>query len=183
MAEQPITSSTQQKTLRLQALFEKLLPLVDAVADKIRLVLIVGVVLVSWIGIWLIVIKQYALAVSISIIALALLPLLILLRFWLAFEELKDLPDIADQMLGDAKQEVRESIANIQSGKTSKMSVLSATKGLWSIGSMLREGRDLLGSYLTMTTLVNPFMLVLGVLSLGGVFLLMLISVLLILFR
>jgi hypothetical protein len=106
------------------------------------------------------VIKHLSLTVTLSVVALALLPLLILFRFWWAFEELKDLPDIAGQMMGDTKDEFRLSIQDIRAGDVSKLSFLSATKGMWSIGSMLREARDLLGSYISIGTLINPFMLV-----------------------
>jgi hypothetical protein len=137
------------------------------VADKLRFVLIVGALLIGWIGIWLYVIKHFSLTVTLSVVALAF-PLLILFRFWWAFEELKDLPDIAGQMMGDAKDEFRLSIQDIRAGDVSKLSFLSATKGMWSIGSMLREARELLGSYISIRTLIPPFMLVLGVLSLGS---------------
>jgi hypothetical protein len=103
-----------------------------------------------------------------------------LLRFWWSLEELKDLPNIAGQMLGDAKDEIRDNVQNIRAGKVAKLNFLSATKGLWSVGAMLRETKGMLGSYISITTLVNPFMLVLGVMSLGFVFILGLMSVVLV---
>ena len=179
MSEQQTNISSTENKQRLQELFGHLLPLVDGVADKLRFVLIVGALLIGWIGIWLYVIKHFSLTVTFSVVALALLPLLILFRFWWAFEELKDLPDIAGQMMGDAKDEFRQSIQAIRAGDVSKLSFLSATKGMWSIGSMLREARGLLGSYISMSTLINPFMLVLGVLSLGSFIFLVVVSIIL----
>ena len=40
---------------------------------------------------------------------------------------------------------------------------------MWSIGSMAGEARELLGSYISIGTLANPFTLILGALSLVGV--------------
>jgi len=112
----------------------------------------------------------------------ALLPTLILTRFWWALEELKNLPDIAGQMMGDAKSELQESVQNIRASKELKLGFFSAGKGLWSVGAMVSEARDLVGSYLSITTLINPFMLVLGVLSLLIVLLLFLASIILVFF-
>ena len=157
------------KTARLAALFEKLLPLIDGLADKLRQILILGVLVLGWIGYWLFGIKHYSVAIGLSVIGVALLPMLIIIRFWWSLEELKNLPAIADDMLGDAKNELRTSIQGFQAGKIPKFGFFSASKGLWSMGSMLMEAKDLLGSYLSVATLVNPFMLVLGVISLIGV--------------
>ena len=82
-------------------------------------------------------------------------------------------------MMGDAKDEFRQSIQGIRAGDVPKLSFLSATKGMWSIGSIIGEARDLLGSYISISTLINPFMLVLGVLSLGSFILLVLVSIVL----
>nr|WP_087146996.1 ABC transporter ATP-binding protein [Crenothrix polyspora] len=180
MSEQHPFETTSEKKQHLLALFTRLLPLVDSVADKLRFVLIVGVLTLIWIGIWLGVIKHFSLLVSLSIVGLAAVPVLILLRFWWSLEELKDLPTIAGQMMGDAKDEIRESVQGIRADKVSKLSFLSATKGLWSVGFMLRETRELVGSYISISTLINPFMLVLGVISLGFVFVLGLVSIVLV---
>ncbi len=110
---------------------------------------------------------------------MALLPTLILGRFWWALEELKNLPDIAGQMMGDAKNELQESVQNIRAGKAPKLGFFSAGRSLWSVGAMVSEARDLLGSYLSITTLVNPFMLVLGVLSLLIIFMMCMVSLIL----
>lgn len=177
MPEQPNTNSTENKQ-RFLVLFERLLPLVDGIADKLRLVLVMGVLLIVWIGVWFAVIKHFSLTVTALVVGLSSLPLLILLRFWWALEELKDLPNIAGQMVGDAKNEIKASVQEIRAGKT-KLSFFSATKGLWSIGAILRESREFLGSYIGISTLINPFMLILGVASLCFVFLLLLTGVVL----
>lgn len=66
--------------------------------------LVIGLLMLIWIAVWMLVIKHYALALTLPIVGLTAIPLLILLRFWWSLEELKDLPTIADQMMGDAKQ-------------------------------------------------------------------------------
>jgi len=179
MSKQQTNVSATENKQRLEKLFRHLLPLVDGVADKLRFVLIVGALLIVWIGTWLYVIKHFSLTATSSVVTLALLPLLILFRFWWAFEELKDLPDIASQMMGDAKDEFRQSIQDIRGGEVSKLSFLGATKGMWSVRSMLGEASELLGSYISISTLINPFMLVLGVLSLGSFIFLLLASIVL----
>ena len=82
-------------------------------------------------------------------------------------------------MMGDAKDEFRQSIQGIRGGDVPKLSLLSATKGMWSVRSMLGEASELLGSYISISTLINPFMLVLGVLSLGSFIFLLLASIVL----
>ncbi len=181
MSEQQTTAATPEKKQRLLQLFERLSPLVDSLADKLRLVLIVGLVLLIWVGVWLGLIKHFSSLITLTVVGLATVPLLILLRFWWSLEELKGLPNIAGQMMGDAKNEIKASVQGIHAGKVSKLSFLGATKGLWSVGSMLRETKELVGSYLSITTLINPVMLVLGVFSLGFVFILGLLSVILVL--
>ncbi|MEQ1637531.1 MAG: hypothetical protein ABL903_12645 [Methylococcales bacterium] len=179
MSEPQSNIASSEKKQRLLALFERILPLVDGVADKLRFVLIIGVLLVIWIGVWLFAIKHFSLGIGLSIIGLSILPLIVLLQFWWALEELKDLPNIAGQMMGDAKDEIRASVQEIRTGNIPKLSFFSATKGLCSLGSMLSEGRELLGSYISLSTLVNPFMLILGVLSLCFVFLLVFVGIVL----
>jgi hypothetical protein len=182
MSENPITPLAPEQKQRLLVIFERLLPLVDSLADKLRLILILGVLVAVWLVVWLFFLKHFSLAITAITGIGALFPTLILARFWWSLEELKNLPDIAGQMVGDAKTELQESVQNIRAGKVAKLGFFSAGKGLWSLGSMVSEARDLVGSYLSITTLVNPFMLVLGVLSLLIVFLLLLVSIILIFF-
>ena len=82
MSKQQTNVSATENKQRLEELFRHLLPLVDGVADKLRFVLIVGALLIVWIGTWLCEIKHFSLTVTLSVVTLALLPLLILFRFW-----------------------------------------------------------------------------------------------------
>jgi hypothetical protein len=179
MAEEQVTSIVSDKKQRLLAVFGRLLPLVYALANKVRLTLILGLLVTVWLIVWFFFLKHFSLAITALVGMAALLPTLVLARFWWALEELKNLPDIAGQISGDAKNELQESVQNIRAGKIPKLGFFSAGKGLWSVGAMASEARELVGSYISISTLVNPFMLVLGVLSLLSVFLLFLVGVVL----
>ena len=50
MSKQQTNVSATENKQRLEELFRHLLPLVDGVADKLRFVLIVGALLIVWIG-------------------------------------------------------------------------------------------------------------------------------------
>ncbi|WGZ94377.1 MAG: hypothetical protein QJT81_21815 [Candidatus Thiothrix putei] len=173
VAETPNPASpAADKRHRLLVIFERLLPLVDSVADKVRFAALLGMGLDVWIFIWLFFLKGTSLTSALIVAGVVLLPLLILLRFWWALEELKDLPTIAGQMLDDAQGEITETVQGIRAGQVQKLGFLSSAKSLWSIGSLAGEARELIGSYLSIGTLVNPFSLILGVLSLLFVLLL-----------
>lgn len=167
---------TSDKQQRLLTIFERLLPLVDSVSDKVRFAALLGVGLDAWIFIWLFFLKGISLSSTLIVVGVVLLPLLILWRFWWALEELKDLPNIAGRMMTDAKGEIQETVQGIRAGQVKKLGFLSSAKSLWSIGSMATEARELAGSYISIGTLVNPFSLILGVLSLLFVLLLVVVG-------
>lgn len=168
--EQP---STKQRLLEL---FQKLLPLVDSVSDKIRFAALLGLGLDIWIFVWLYFIKQFSVSSALIVAGVLLLPVLILLRFWWALEEIKDLPSIAGRMMEEAKGEIREAVQNLDAGQIRKLSLLGSAKSLWSISSMASEAKELLGSYISIGALANPFTLMLGALSLVGVFIMTLLG-------
>jgi hypothetical protein len=179
MSEPSTTALEPEKKQRLLSIFERLLPLVDNLADKLRLFLILGLLVTAWLVVWCYFLKHYSIGITATVGIAAFLPTLILARFWWALEELKNLPNIAGDMVGDAKTELRASVQNIRAGKVPKLGFLSAGKGLWSVGAMAVEARELMGSYIGLSTLVNPFMLVLGVISFVSVFLLFLLGIVL----
>jgi hypothetical protein len=179
MPEQSTTYLEPEKKRRLFSIFERLIPLVDSLADKLRLMLVLGLLVTVWLIVWCHFLKHYSLGITVTLGIAALLPTLILARFWWALEELKNLPDIAGQAIGDAKTELRESVQNIRAGKAPKLGFFSAGKSLWSVGAMASEARELVGSYISVATLVNPFMLILGVISFVSVFLLFLLGIIL----
>lgn len=173
------SSPQPAKQQRLLEIFNRLLPLVDSVSDKVRFAALLGVGLDVWIFIWLFFLKGISLSSALIVLGVVLLPILILLRFWWALEEIKDLPNIAGRMMSDAKGEIGETVQGIRAGSVPKLGFLSSAKSLWSIGSLAGEARELLGSYISIGTLVNPFSLVLGVVSLLFVLLLVVIGLIL----
>jgi hypothetical protein len=177
MPDKPTLEADKQE--RLQSIFRKLLPMVDALADKLRLIWILGLLISVWLVVWCVILKHYAWTIGLAVGSLAILPSLILFQFWWALEELKNLPEIAGEMAGDAKSEFQVSVQNLRAGKLPKLSFLGAGKSLWSIGSLATEARELAGSYLSLATLANPFMLILGIISLFGVFVLFLTGIVL----
>ncbi len=182
MPETPTTALEADKKLRLLAIFEKLSPSLNSLADKLRLLVILGVLVASWLVVWCYFLKHSSIAVAVMVGIAAILPTLILARFWWALKELKCLPDIAGRITGDAKAGLQGSVQNIRAGKLPKLGLLSAGKGLWSVGAMATEACELMGSYIGIATLANPVMLVFGVLSVMNVFLLFLVGIVLVFF-
>ncbi len=177
MAEEQANTGQSQKQQRMLSIFSRLLPMVDALSDKIRLFVILGLLATIWLVVWCFQLKHFSIGVSAAAGVTALIPTLILARFWWALEELKNLPNIAGDMLGDAKSQLQASVQNLKAGQLPKLGIFSAGKSLWSIGSMAREASEMAGSYLSIVTVANPFMLVLGVISLFSVFFLVLIGI------
>lgn len=182
MKDKPDVPLDNQKKERLLVIFERLLPVIDGLADKLRLFVIFGFLTVIWLVVWCFQLQHYSLWVSATIGIAAAMPMLILARFWWALEELKDLPEIAGQAVGDAKKEFQDSVQNFRSGNGPRLGFLSAGKSLWSIRGMAFEVRELLGSYLSIATLVNPFMLVLALLSMLSIVILSLTGIVLAIF-
>jgi hypothetical protein len=182
MPDKTVPALETEKQERLQTIFERLLPMVDALADKLRLIWLLGLLVSVWLVVWCVVLKHYSWAIGLTAGSLALLPSLILLRFWWTLEELKNLPEIAGEMAGDARSQFQTSVQNLRAGKLPELSFLGAGKSLWLIGILATEARDLLGSYISFATLANPFMLILGVISFIGVFLLFLAGIVLVFF-
>ncbi|CAG7856473.1 hypothetical protein MCAMS1_00970 [biofilm metagenome] len=181
MPVKTVTPLESDKKNRLLAIFENLLPLIGGLTNKLRLLWILGLLISVWFVVWCFYLKHFSLGITVFAGFAALLPTLILLRFWWALEELKNLPDIAGEMAGDAKNELQESMQNIRrTGKIPKLSFFSAGKSLWSIGAMASEASELIGSYISVAILANPIMLVLGVLSFVGVFVLFAVGIVLV---
>lgn len=167
---------------RLLEIFERLIPLIDGISDSIRFAVLLGAGLAIWIFLWIFLLNDYSLTTAGIITGLSAIPALILSRFWWALEELKELPDIVGDMMGDAKEEVKETIQKLHNGDIKKAGLIGSAKSLFSIRSVLSEADDLLGSYISMSALINPLWLILGVFSLISVILLIFISIVLVLF-
>lgn len=179
---QPPPNSEIENKERLLNIFERLIPLIDGISDSIRFAVLLGLGLALWIFSWMFLLNDYSLTTAAIITALSAIPALILSRFWWALEELKELPDMVSDMMGDAKEEMQETIQGLHNGNIKKAGFIGSAKSLFSIRSLLSEADDLLGSYISMGALINPLWLILGVFSLIAVIVLTLVSITLLLF-
>jgi hypothetical protein len=182
MSESTQTNLGPDRKQRLLEIFQQLLPLLDSLVRKIRSTVVLGVFVAIWFIVWSAYLKNFPITVCVIVGFTALLPTVILARFWWAVEELKNLPQIAGQMMGEAKAEIESSVQNLRDGKAPKLGILNAGKNLWSVGAMASEVQDLVGSYISFTTLINPLMLILGVLSFVSVYLFFFVGIALTLF-
>ncbi len=90
---------------------------------------------------------------------------MLLLYIWRGLEELKQLPDTVVDTLQGAKSEIQEKGHSLRSSGKQKMSLVGAARNVLNIGSMVAEARELLGSYVQITSLLNPLLLFLSFLS------------------
>ncbi len=157
---------------QLISVLGRLVPLIDSLTDQLRNLLLVGVVILVWIAVWLLFIQGWSPLIALMILGVAALPLLLILRFWWALADLQDLPATADRMLTDAGGQVQTTLQDLRAGKAPQLGAIASAKGLWSLGALAGEARELLGSYVNFGILLNPLALGLGVLSLLFVLLL-----------
>lgn len=182
MSKSTQTNVNPDRKQRLLEIFQQLLPLLDSLVRTIRLTVVLGLFVAIWLIGWCVFLKHFSVTVCVIVGFTTLLPTAILARFWWAVEELKNLPQIAGQMMGGVKTEIESSVQNLRGEKTPKLGFLNVGKNLWSVSAMASEVRELVGSYISFTTLVNPFMLILGVLSFVSVFLFFFVGIALALF-
>ena len=159
---------------KLQTAFQRLLPLVDDLADALGILLLISLGLTVWIFIYVFHLHHFSLTVSLSIVGLMFIPILILSRFWFALENLKDIPKIAEQIIDDVTEDTAQSWHAIKSGKKGALNFFGQAKKLFEIRSILNSADDIIEQYFSIGPLVNPFYLFLGILSLFGLFVLFL---------
>jgi uncharacterized membrane protein YcjF (UPF0283 family) len=167
--------TTETSTIdKLKESFQRLLPLVDDLADGLGMLLLISLAVIIWIFVYLFHMQQFSLFMSLGVSGLAVLPILILSRFWFALESLKDIPKIAEEMIDDVTEEAAQSWHAVKSGKKGALNFLGQAKKLFEIRSILNSADDIIGQYFSIGPLVNPFYLFFGVLSLLGLFVLFL---------
>ena len=167
--------STEASTLsKLKESFQRLLPLVDDLADGLGILLLISLAVTIWIFVYLFRLQHFSLTMSLGISGLSLLPILILARFWFALENLKNIPKIAEQIIDDVTEDTAKSWHAVKSGKKGALNFLGQAKKLFEIRSILNSTDDIIGQYFSIGPLVNPFYLFFGVLSLLGLFMLFL---------
>lgn len=174
----PPETHEEEKGIEILSIFGNLLPLLNSMTFSLRVAVWLGVAMVIWIVVWLTLIKGFSWVLGLIVAIMALLPIVFLSRFWWALEELNDLPETIGSMVGGTTREVSENVKAIRSNepKKRKLALLGSVKGLWKFGSLARDVRGLVGSYIGFGVLANPLSLFLGILSLLFVFVLMLIS-------
>ena len=155
---------------KLKHTFQRLLPLVDDLADGLGVLLVTSIAMMIWIFVYLFYLQHFSLAISLGASGLALLPILILSRFWYALENLKDIPVIAEELIEDVTEDVAQGWRSAKSGKKSALNFFGQAKKLFEIRSILNSADDIIGQYFSIGPLINPFFLFLGVLSLVGLF-------------
>ncbi len=163
--------STKTTTLnKLKQSFQRLLPLVDDLADGLGVLLFISIAIMIWIFVYLFYLQSFSIVMSLSVTGLALLPILILTRLWYALESLKDIPVIAEELIDDVNEDVAQGWRSAKSGKKGALNFLGQAKKLFEIRSILNSADDIIGQYFSIGPLINPFFLFLGVLSLLGLF-------------
>jgi hypothetical protein len=165
---------------KLIAQLEKLTPLADSMADTFRTMILFSLGLLIWLAAYLL-LQGASLTLTLVITGLAALPALILVRFWRAFEGLKELPKFAAETIDTVTDEVSENWHAVTSGKKDAMNLVGQAKNLFTVRSLLNEAEDALGHAFNITTLINPLSLIFGVLAIIGTGLLALIAFILLL--
>ncbi len=163
---EPTPEDIQVRKGALMRLFDRMLPVVDAVADSVRLAAVLGLVMVVWIFVWITVLNTFPLGIGLAVTAAAFLPVLVLLWYWWGLESLKKLPETVARMAGSAGAEVRSHIQGIRDGEQRRLLSPVSLGKLWELRSLADEARELLGSYARVGSLANPILLVLLFLSL-----------------
>lgn len=154
---------------KLKSAFQKILPLVDDLADALGVLLLISVVMIAWIFCYLFLLKKFSIILSIGVSVISIIPVLILLRFWFALENLKEIPEVAAQIM-DVKGDVSKDWHSVKSGKKGALNFFGQAKKLFEIRSILSSAGDIMGQYFSIGPLINPFYLFLGGLSFVGLF-------------
>ena len=173
-------ASENMKTMKLDDklfdLLNKLVPLVDNVSDGVRAISLLGSVITAWLFIWMFFIQHFSLNIALVTCGIVFLPSLVLLRFWWALEGVKDLPNIAEEIVDDVTDDVKSTWKAVSDDKKKALSFFGQAKNLWEMKSLLGELDDVFSQYLNIGLLINPFSLLLAVLSLLAVLVLMLVG-------
>jgi len=155
---------------KLKQSFQRLLPIVDDLADGLGVLLLISLALMLWIFVYMFYLQHFSLVMSLVISGIALFPVLILSRLWFALESLKDIPKIAEEMIDDVTEDAAQSWHAVKSGKKGALNFFGQAKKLFEIRSILNSADDIIEQYFNISPLVNPFYLFFGVLSFIALF-------------
>ncbi len=155
---------------KLKEAFQKILPLVDDLADGLGILLLISTATSIWVFIYCFQLQHFALMLSLAISGLTLLPILILSRIWFALENLKNIPNVAEELIDDVSEDAAQSWHAVKSGKKGALNFFGQARKLFEIRSLLNSADDIIGQYFSIGPLVNPFFLFLSALSFIGLF-------------
>lgn len=161
---------------KLFNLFNKLVPLVDNVSDGVRAIAFLGTVVTVWLFIWMFFILDFSVITALIVCGILFVPSVVLLRFWWALEDIKGLPDIAEEMIDDVTDDVKSTWKEVRKDKKKALNFIGQAKNLWETKALLGQLDDVFSQYLNFGLLVNPFSLLFAVLSLLAVLVLMLVA-------
>ncbi len=176
--------SSKPSTLNLKSsvnkqlfdIFDHLIPLVDNISDGIRAIALLGIVISTWLFIWSFFILHTSLTTTLIISAVSFLPSLILLRYWWALEAVKELPDIAEEMLDDVTSEVKSTWKEVSNDRKKALNFIGQAKNIWEMKSLLGQLDDMFNQYLNIGVLINPLSILVAIISLLSVLVLLLIA-------
>ncbi|HHL19832.1 MAG TPA: hypothetical protein ENJ33_08860 [Thiothrix sp.] len=161
---------------KLEKLLAKLMPLVGSATKKLRFLILMGIAVILWLFIFMFVLQKMTLGWALGISVVLALPVLWLSRFYFALQDLNDLPE----MINEIKTDLTSSLQALTSTKkVTAVNAVSGAKDLWEIRSLLSNGREMLGDYVSIAVLANPLSLFLGVLSVISLFALVLLGIVL----
>ncbi len=153
----------------LLTVFARLIPLVDRMANTLLTVIILGLFALLWVFVymWHFHSINWYMAALVCVIVGA--PIAMLCWYWSSLQTLKTLPETLSEAMDDTRSEVTAKVQGIRASSDVKKNRLSTVRSVWELGSVLGDLRDLAGSYVQVSSLVNPVVLALVVLSLCGV--------------
>ncbi len=86
-------------------------------------------------------------------------------RIWVALTNFKHIPKVAERLIGNATEDIGQTRHGEKSGKKCVLNVIDQAKKLLEIRSLLSKADDLLAQYFNIGILINPLLLILGILS------------------
>ncbi len=152
----------ESNTEKLLDLLDKLIPLVDGLADKLRILLWLLTGILLWFGIYLFQILSWGITATVIVAIIVGIPLLILLRIYWSLRSVQDIPNTLD----DVTEDMQLAWKDAKSRKRGAMNVFTQAKNLYQVRGLLGNAGDIMGQYVSVGALINPFSLLLGVLSL-----------------
>jgi len=164
---------------KLKDAFQKILPLVDDLADGLGILLLISTAISIWVFVYCFQLHHFSLTLSLVLSGLTLLPILILSRIWVALESLKDIPAVANELIEDVSEDAAQSWHAVKSGKKGALNFFGQARKLFEIRTLLNSADDIVGQYFSIGPLVNPLYLFLSALSFVGLFFLFVLGAIL----